>query len=118
MNENLSWCTEVMNVEKFGEVRPGTVLSLNGYRKYVSVYKPSEVTNSEYSRSQEGDLMGFNDSDSESDSLTADAVTNYNRKRHKVISLAVRKEFPTWLERLSEGMIKRRKVEEWPSMDA
>lgn len=107
-----------MNVDKFGEFRPGTVLCINGYRKYVCTYKPSELGQNKYSRSQDGDLMGFNDSESESDSSTIDGVTNYDQKRHKTISLILRNELPTWMERLCEGLIKRTKIDQWPKMDA
>ena len=107
-----------MNTENFGEFRPGTVLCINGHRKYVCIFKPSDVPQAMYLRSQEGDLMGFNDSENESDASTDDGVCNSDRKHHKLISLILRNELPTWMDRLCEGMIKRFKVDYWPQLDA
>ncbi|KAK3743424.1 hypothetical protein QZH41_011543, partial [Actinostola sp. cb2023] len=114
--ENLQWCTEVMNVEKFGEIIPGIVLVLNGYKKTVSVFKPTDLTKTQFFNSVDGGMMGFEDSDSEAETQT-DAVAEYDWKRRKVLSLSLRRELPRWLEKLTEGMVKKEKREEWPAME-
>ncbi|XP_032228549.1 dnaJ homolog subfamily C member 16 isoform X2 [Nematostella vectensis] len=115
--DNLEWCTEVMEVNKFGEVIPGTVLAMNGPRKYVMTFKPTDLTKSQYFKSQGGDLMGFNDSDESDEEGHVDEWSAYERKRQKVLSLSLRRELPRWLEKLSEGLIKKVKLDEWPVMD-
>lgn len=114
--ENLQWCTEVMNVDKFGEIIPGIVLVLNGHRKTVSIFKPTDLTKTDFFNSQDGGMMGFEDSDSEAE-VQSDAMEEYDRKRRRVLSLSLRRELPRWLEKLTEGMVKKEKLDEWPTMD-
>lgn len=116
--DNVQWCTEVMNVERFGEISPGTVLALNGHRKYLSIFKPTDLTKGEFFRSQDGGLMGFNESDSETETETQDGFTEYERKRQKVLSVSLRREFPLWFGKLSDGLVNREKVDDWPKLDA
>jgi len=111
--DNLAWCAEVMNVDKFGEVTPGIVLALNGHKKYLSIFKPSDLTKTAFFKSQGGDLMGFDDSDSETDTIE-DVQAEYERKRQKVLSLSLRRQLAGWLERLFDGLVERIKLEEWP----
>ena len=112
--DNLAWCAEVMNVDKFGEVTPGIVLALNGHKKYLSIFKPSDLTKTAFFKSQGGDLMGFDDSDSETESYE-DPQTEYERKRQKVLSLSLRRQLVGWLEKLFDGLVERIKLEEWPT---
>lgn len=113
ISDNLAWCADVMNVDKFGEVTPGIVLGLNGHRKYLSIFKPSDITKTAFFKSQAGDLMGFNNSDSETDTYE-DPRIEYERKRQKVLSLSLRKQLGGWLEKLFDGLVARVKLEEWP----
>lgn len=114
--ENLQWCTEVMGVDKFGEIIPGTVLVLNGHRKTVSVFKPTDLTKTEYFNNLEGDLMGFEDSESEAETQS-DTLYEYEKMRQKSLSLSLRRELPSWIEKLTEGLVKKEKIDEWPVMD-
>ena len=102
-----------MNVDTFGEVTSGIVLALNGHKKYLSIFKPNDLTKTAFFKSQGGDLMGFNDSDSEAD-INEDAQLEYERKRQKVLSLSLRKQFVTWLEKLCDGLVERVRLDEWP----
>lgn len=111
--DNLAWCAEVMNVDKFGEVTPGIVLALNGHKKYLSIFKPSDLTKTTFFKSQGGDLMGFDNSDSETDSYE-DPQSEYERRRQKVLSLSLRRQLVGWLEKLFDGLVERIKLEEWP----
>ncbi|KAM7439612.1 DnaJ molecular chaperone y domain [Porites harrisoni] len=111
--DNLAWCAEVMDVDKFGEVTPGIVLALNGHKKYLSIFKPSDLTKTAFFKSQGGDLMGFDDSDSDAD-VNEDAQTEYERKRQKVLSLSLRKQLSGWLEKWCDGLVERIRLGEWP----
>ena len=102
-----------MDVDKFGEVTPGIVLALNGHKKYLSIFKPSDLTKTAFFKSQGGDLMGFDDSDSDAD-VNEDAQTEYERKRQKVLSLSLRKQLSRWLEKWCDGLVERIRLGEWP----
>ena len=104
-----------MDVDRFGEVTPGIVLAINGSKKYLSIFKPSDLTKTAFFKSQGGNLMGFDDSDSEADaSEDVDGQAEYERKRQKVLSLSMRKELVNWLEKFCDGLVERKKVSEWP----
>ncbi|XP_068700489.1 dnaJ homolog subfamily C member 16-like isoform X3 [Montipora foliosa] len=113
ISDNLAWCSEVMSVDKFGEVTPGIVLALNGHKKYLSIFKPSDLTKSAFFKRQGGDLMGFDNSDSETESIS-DPQREYELKRQKVLSISLRRQFVIWLEKLLDGLVDRTKIEEWP----
>lgn len=115
ISDNLAWCTEVMEVDRFGEVTPGIVLAINGHKKYLSIFKPSDLTKTAFFKSQGGDLMGFDGSDSETDTNEdVDGQAEYERKRQKVLSLSIQKELGNWLEKFCDGLVERKKVSEWP----
>nr|XP_058959875.1 dnaJ homolog subfamily C member 16-like [Pocillopora verrucosa] len=113
ITDNLAWCAEILDVDKFGEVTPGIVLALNGYKKYLSVFKPSDLSEGAFFKRQGGDLMGFDDSDSDTDA-NEDGMTEYERKRQKVLSRSIRTQLVHWLERFCDGMVDRKRVVEWP----
>lgn len=100
-------------MDKFGEVTPGIVLALNGYKKYLSVFKPSDLSEGAFFKRQGGDFMGFDDSDSDTDA-NEDGMTEYERKRQKVLSRSIRTQLVHWLERFCDGMVDRKRVVEWP----
>jgi len=115
ISDNLAWCTDVMEVDRFGEVTPGIVLAINGHKKYLSIFKPTDLTKTTFFKSQGGDLMGFDDSDSEADTNEeVDGQREYERKRQKVLSLSIQKELVNWLEKFCDGLVERKKVSEWP----
>lgn len=111
--DNLAWCAEILDVDKFGEVTPGIVLALNGYKKYLSVFKPSDLSEGAFFKRQGGNLMGFDDTDSDTDP-NEDGMTEYERKRQKVLSLSIRTQLVHWLERFCDGMTDRKRIVEWP----
>ena len=104
-----------MEVDRFGEVTPGIVLAINGHKKYLSIFKPTDLTRTAFFKSQGGELMGFDDSDSEGDTNEdVDGQTEYERRRQKLLSLSIRKELVNWLEKFVDGLVERKKVSEWP----
>ena len=100
-------------MDQFGEVTPGIVLALNGHKKYLSIFKPTDLTKTAFFKSQGGDLMGFDDSDSETDA-NEDGQSEYERKRRKVLSLSIQKQLGNWLEKFCDGLVERKRVAEWP----
>lgn len=113
ISDNLAWCAEVMSVDRFGEVTPGIVLALNGHKKYLSIFKPSDLTKTTFFKRQGDDFMGFENSDSETESPD-EPLREYEFKRQKVLSASLRREFVTWFEKLLDGLVDRTKIEEWP----
>jgi len=109
--EQLMWCTEIMKVNKFGEVLPGTVLALNGFRKYLYIFRPDSEVKSNPQIS--ADFIGFESSDDEGDGFTV-----LERNKIKKASIIIRRDLPQWLERLFDGTIKDKiRVESWPTLD-
>ncbi|XP_057305908.1 dnaJ homolog subfamily C member 16-like isoform X1 [Hydractinia symbiolongicarpus] len=110
--ENLIWCTEIMNINKFGEFLPGTVLAINGFRKYIYIYKPDVVTTDNPQLS--ANFIGFESSEEEGDSYH-----QLERIKVKRAAIKLRKDFPRWIERLYEGTLPNRiKIDKWPIMES
>lgn len=110
-NANLLWCTEVMDVKEFGAFLPGTVLAMNGFRKYVYIFKPTVDVKDEPPIS--ANFLGMESSDDE-----CDDYEYLERIRYKKAALGIRKDLPMWLERLTEGTLPNKvKINEWPLME-
>ena len=85
----------------------GTVLAINGYRKYYSMYHAQREPHSRKAASKAGGFMGFEDS---SESESADEVD-------RMFECDLLSGLGTWMERLCEGTVNRYRVEYWPSME-
>ena len=109
------WCTEIMNVNKFGEFLPGTVLAMNGFRKYVYIFKTTVEEKKSNSTPQiSANFIGLENSDDEGDSYQ-----HLERIKIKKAAVHLRKELPRWLERLFDGTLSNKlKIEEWPKMES
>ncbi|XP_012556009.1 dnaJ homolog subfamily C member 16 isoform X1 [Hydra vulgaris] len=111
LQEQLIWCTEIMQIKKFGEFLPGTVLALNGYRKYAYIFRPNVKQNIAQTNSM--NFMGFESSDDE-----ADGYTSSEKIKIKQAAVCVRNDLPRWLERLLEGTLTQKiKLQSWPQME-
>jgi len=110
IQEQLSWCAEVMDVKEFGKVLPGTILALNGRRKYIHIFKPSDKVNIERS----ADFIGLeSDHEDEDEELVLQAHRN-----QKLTAQSIRVLLPLWLDRLCDGTLSERiKLDSWPSLD-
>jgi len=92
----------------------GTVISLNGYRRYVHVFFPTETSKPKKERrstaagSANREFLGF-DSSSSSDE---EDVAKTRLKAVKSLD-----ELPAWLERLFEGCVRKVQLLEWPSRE-
>ncbi|ELU18125.1 hypothetical protein CAPTEDRAFT_225634 [Capitella teleta] len=84
----------------------GTVLAINGHRKYYSVYHARR----EPIRKTSGRFMGFDGSSSNSDET--------DEEDDRMFQCDLLAGLATWMERLCEGSINRYRVEYWPSMES
>ena len=101
-----------MKVQTFGEVKPGTVLALNGAKKYLSIFKVQMRSE----RKQEDGGNFFEDSEEE-DGEVASMVFQEDRRTEKRIAEGLGQQLPSWFEKLYEGMLPRVKHQEWPRME-
>ena len=102
-----------MQIKRFGEFLPGTVLALNGFRKYAYIFRP-EVQQSNSKTISSTSFIGFESSDDE-----ADGYTSSEKLKIKKAALCVRNDLPRWLERLLEGTLTQKiKLQSWPQMEA
>ncbi len=107
--EQLMWCTEMMEITKFGEIVPGTVLGISGEKKVVYIFKP---TNLEV-KDDSGDFIGL-DSDEFSDDPDDDVIAS--RKRQKAASF-IKNYLSVWIDRLYHGtLIAKVNLDAWPDL--
>ena len=110
IQEQLSWCAEVMDVKEFGNVLPGTVLALNVRKKYIYIFKPAGNFNEE----RLADFIGL-ESDNEADDDDLDSQARRNRK---LAVRSIRALLPTWLDRLCDGTLPDRvRIDSWPNLE-
>ncbi|XP_064461330.1 dnaJ homolog subfamily C member 16-like [Ornithodoros turicata] len=132
LEKNLEWYRKILT-QALGERRPlninpknciGTVLSLNGHRKYFCMYHAKHMEPVQKKKKESGgDFMGFDDSSSGSDAsdvesghllkkqedaCAADVYGSVLFEEHLLDGL------PNWLDRLFEGTTKRYYIQYWP----
>lgn len=139
VEKNLDWYRKVL-MQTLGDDRDlninpknciGTVISINGFRKYFCVYhaKHPEIKNKRSGADNNGQFLGLDDSDlsseQESDVESGMLVATKPRVRRNGAYLnALHEEIifeenlldglPTWLERLFEGSTIRYHINFWP----
>ncbi|XP_065061402.1 dnaJ homolog subfamily C member 16-like [Rhopilema esculentum] len=110
IQEQLSWCAEVMDIREFGKVLPGTVIAVNGRKKYLHVFKPNGNVNHE----RLADFIGL-ESDNEIDD---DELDGRALQSQKIAVISIRNFLGTWLERLCDGTLTdRMRVDNWPKLE-
>ena len=91
----------------------GTVLAMNGPRKYFCIYHAHQERARRICKRQgteyPGGFMGFDGESSESDS-------ERDINEEILFEADLMCGFPTWMERLVEGSLKRLRIEKWPNM--
>lgn len=131
VEKNLEWYRRIL-LQTLGESRElninpknciGTVLSLNGHRKYFCVYHAKHAEqhlkckSKKNNQTSSGDFMGFEDSDSDTTDVEAgsgsrkddvDVYSNILFEEHLLDGL------PNWLDRLFEGSTQRYHIQYWP----
>ncbi|XP_013393924.1 dnaJ homolog subfamily C member 16 isoform X1 [Lingula anatina] len=92
----------------------GTVLAINGFRKYYCMYHARTVRAFEKMNGQNGgngEFMGF---DSESESDAEDSVSDETEDPGVLFEKDLLDGLPNWLDRFVEGTLQRFKVDNWP----
>ena len=106
-----------MKVQTFGEITAGTVLALNGAKKYLSIFKITK-----YPIQDAGNV--FDDSDQDEtvscreDNENSSMVFQEDKRTQKRIADKLGQQLPRWIEKLLEGMVTRIKVESWPRLES
>ncbi|XP_046851002.1 LOW QUALITY PROTEIN: dnaJ homolog subfamily C member 16-like [Xenia sp. Carnegie-2017] len=108
----IAWCNEVMNVQTFGKITPGTVLVLNPKKKYLSIFKINKITPSD-----PGSV--FDDfEEEEMSSCQNKTIFSEDKRTQKRTAYELGQQFPRWMEKLLQGMIARVKLENWPHLES
>lgn len=93
----------------------GTVLALNGYRKYYYIYHPRNAQRWLKRQNRIGHAMGFMDSDSESEeeaNLPADGAESGD----KLFVDEVLSGLALWMDRVFDGSVRKVRLDYWPEM--
>ena len=115
VERHLGWFRDVLretasfpqNLEKINVQNcAGTVLAINGPRRYYTVYYPRRWRHQHGKRSIMSQMLGFVDTDSSDD---ADSFNDSSLQPDLVL-----RNFDAWMDRLYEGSLKRYRVEKWP----
>ena len=90
----------------------GTVLAMNGQRKYYSIYHAHQWSQRKKKRTPYNlaGFMGFGESSDEDSDIDIDPDAQ------KLFQSDLLNGLDAWLERLCEGTVKRFRIEYWPSL--
>lgn len=134
VEKNLEWYRHLL-LQTLGEQRElninpknciGTVLSLNGHRKYFCVYHAKHAEQNYHKKDIKprkgdgaaGEFIGFEDSNSDSENSDVEAA-KLNKNDADIYGSIVFEEhlldgLPNWLDRLFEGSTRRYYIQYWP----
>lgn len=128
LDKNLQWykclLQEVLGLDEINVNKKnciGTVLSLNGFKKYFRVYhaKHHEIDYYDDETDNDGSFLGFNDDDDDDDydfekglhKTDIDKLKS-NETVYTVDNLLDR--LPIWLDKMFDGLTKRYFLDNWP----
>ncbi|KAM7310143.1 dnaJ homolog subfamily C member 16 [Ixodes scapularis] len=132
LEKNLEWyrkiLSQTLSERRTLNINPknciGTVLSLNGHRKYFCVYHAKHLEPAVLKKKKEtgGDFIGFEDSSSGSEASDVESGRLLGRQEEvdsDVYGSILFEEhlldgLPNWLDRLFEGTTKRYYIQYWP----
>jgi DnaJ family protein C protein 16 len=86
----------------------GTVLALNGYRKYYYIYSAKKARQFIRHRNNVSEALGLHDLDEKSDE--EDDIKDYFFLDEVLDGLTI------WLDKIFDGSIKRIRITNWPEM--
>lgn len=127
LDKNLNWykslLQEILGIEDLNVNKKnciGTVLSLNGFKKYLRVYHVKHKERGYYEDDADncGSFLSFNEDDEEANVdgiIKRDDVERNNSSRDKacpVEDLLAR--LPIWLDKMFDGLTKRYFLNNWP----
>ncbi|KAK7093775.1 dnaJ homolog subfamily C member 16-like [Littorina saxatilis] len=93
----------------------GTVIALNGYRKYYYMYHPRNAQKWIRKQNQVGQAMGFMDSDSDSGN-EATKNEQSDRMDERIFVNEVLSGLSLWMDRIFDGSVKKVRIDYWPEM--
>lgn len=120
LDKNLNWykslLEEVLGVDGLNVNKKnciGTVLSLNGFKKYLRVYhaKHHEIDQYDDDTDNDGSFLGFNEDDCQNDVERGSFQTTHETV-YTVDNLLDR--LPIWLDKVFDGLTKRYFLDRWP----
>lgn len=129
LDKNLDWykhlLQQVLGVSELKVNKKyciGTVLSLNGFKKYFRVYhaKHHEIDCHDDDTANDGSFLGFDDRDDddlESGTSVAREQSDTSKETCNGNSYPIEdllKRLPIWLDKMFDGMTKRYFIDQWP----
>ena len=107
-----------MKVQTFGEITAGTVLALNGAKKYLSIFKikksPEQSdAGSVFDDSEDDETMNMRE-----DHDNSSMIFREDKRTQKRTAEQLSQQFPRWIEKLLEGMVARMKLDSWPRLES
>lgn len=99
-----------MKVQTFGEITAGTVLVLNGAKKYVSIFKIQK-------RPSQQDAANVFDESEDDAAESSTMVFREDKRTQKRTANELARQFPAWIEKVLDGMVPRVKLDEWPKLE-
>lgn len=98
----------------------GTVLSLNGYKRYLRVYhtKHHEIDVYSDQTNNDGSFLGFDDEDQDGDDIeTGNRTMTDSRLATDMCPVDhLLDKLPIWLDKMFDGLTKRYFVDDWPEV--
>lgn len=127
LDKNLQWykslLEEVLGVSDLHVNKKyciGTVLSLNGFKKYLRVYhaKHHEIDYYDDATENDGSFLGFNENDEDDDRSIESGVSRQSAYQHSNETLYtvdnLLEKLPIWLDKMFDGLTKRYFIKDWP----
>ena len=88
----------------------GTVLALNGYRKYYYIYSAKRARQFIRERNNVSEALGLDDVDEISDNEADDTMRDFFFLSELLDGLAI------WMDKIFDGSMKRVRIDKWPEM--
>jgi curved DNA-binding protein CbpA len=94
----------------------GTVLSLNGFKKYLRVYhdKHHEIDYYDDETDNDGSFLGFDAGDDDLERGVSCTNENYTKDVNNAYTDKLLEKLPIWLDKMFDGLTKRYFIDEWP----
>lgn len=125
LDKNLAWykmlLEQILDCENLKVNKKnciGTVLSLNGFKKYLRVYhaKHHEIDYYDDKTDNDGSFLGFDDRDGDLEYGVGGCSDEDDHKVREVAYTAdnLLEKLPIWLDKMFDGLTKRYFLDQWP----
>ena len=88
----------------------GTVLAINGYRKYFYIYSAKRARQFIRQRNHVSEALGLDDVDENSDHETDETIRDFFFLSELLDGLGI------WMDKIFDGSMKRVRIDKWPEM--